>query len=312
MTRQERALRKTVVIMALALLLLVLLLIWSFSDGVFGSKEKRDGTRTVASIAGRNVTEKQWNEELRRRYGDEVLLQMVNRIAVEREADALGLTVSEAEVDRELQHSMSGYGSEEQYYGQMLNELGLTKEEIREETRYRLLLQAVATHGINVTDQEIDRYLLENGDRYRPRKSLELSIIMLASYEEADAVLDRLERGEDFAKLARELSIDEDSRKRDGRIGMVEEDDPFWPEEVLATAAGLSAGDIAGPLAMEDHYVIIRLESVTDPPVPDMETVRLEIRREIALEQAAPLDQVESELRAKYGASIEVDNRPED
>lgn len=241
-----------------------------------------------------------------------MLLGMLNHIVVGKEAKALGITVTDEEIEQELKRGMSGYGSEEQYYDQMQSELGLSRQELHDETAYRLTLQAVATAGITVSEIEIDEYLTQNAERFTPRKQMQLSMIKLATYNGANQVMDRLEQGEDFAGLAREVSIDEESRQHGGNIGTVEENDPFWPEELLKTAAGLETGDIAGPLQVEGGYAVIRLEKLIDPGKPDQDELRGLIRQELALEQAAPLQQVESDLRAKYATAIYIDNSLQD
>ncbi|KAA9003617.1 peptidylprolyl isomerase [Paenibacillus spiritus] len=311
MTRQERALRKAVAALSVVALLLGALLgrEWMRS----GQKEPDGGgNQVVARVAGTGITQAEWQNELRRRYGSEVLLSMVNRIAVEQEAQRLGVEVSEAEVDQELRQTAAGYGSEEQYYQQMKSELGLTREEVRSDTRYRLLLQAVATSGIVVSDQEIEDYLQENADRFRPKWQIELSLIKLDDYAAAEDVLNRLDRGEDFETLARELSTDPDSRQNGGRMGTIEEDDPFWPKELLKTALTLNPGDMAGPLALDDGFAVIRTDHITVPKTLGDEEIRRQIRQELALEQAPALADAEAELRKKYGADLTVDKDDQD
>lgn len=313
MTRQERALRNVVVILAVAALMFGGLLFWSLRAMAILKDEATDPeTADIATVGGQPVTDREWTEELKKKHGDEVLLGMLNHIVVNKEAAALGITVTEDEIKRELDRSMAGYGSEEQYYAQMLSELGLTRQEVYDETIYRLTLQAVATAGITISEAEINDYLALNAERFTPKKQLQLSMIEVASYEEAEKVMDRLEQGEDFADLAKEVSIHEESRDHGGSLGMVEEDDPFWPEDLLKTAASLDEGDIAGPLLSGDAYAIIRLEKTIDPKKPDAAEIREEARQELALEQAAPLQQVEKDLRAKYDAAIYIDNRLED
>lgn len=313
MTRQERTLRKAVVTLAGVTLLLLLLLIWALrADRMNWRSGISSESEEVASVGGYSVSEQEWLEELKDKHGDDVLLGILNRIVVGKEAESLGITITDEEVDRRLRNTISGYSSEEQYYDQMQSELGLTRQEVREETVYRLMLQKVATAGIHIEDSEIDEFLVQNKDRFLPKKIIDLSMIKVHSYSEAEEVMDRLEKGEVFAELAEELSIDEDSRVRGGSLGSVEEGDPFWPEELLRTAAALDAGDIAGPLQDGDDYAVIRVEGITSPEMPEEHEVREQIRRELALEQAAPLLQVESELRAKYEAAIYIDNRPQD
>ncbi|WP_083705754.1 peptidylprolyl isomerase [Paenibacillus sp. FSL H8-0259] len=313
MTRQERALRNTVILLAVATLMLGGLLFWSLRAMALLKGEAADGEASdIAAAGGQPVTDREWIDELKKKHGDEVLLGMLNHIVVGKEAKALGISVTDEEIEQELKRGMSGYGSEEQYYDQMQSELGLSRQELHEETAYRLTLQAVATTGITVSETEIDDYLAQNAERFTPRKQMQLSMIKQATYNGANQVMDRLEQGEDFAGLAREVSTDEESRQHGGNIGTVEENDPFWPEELLKTAAGLEAGDIAGPLQVEGGYAVIRLEKLIDPGKPDQDELRGLIRQELALEQAAPLQQVESDLRAKYATAIYIDNSLQD
>ncbi|GGG07849.1 foldase protein PrsA 4 [Paenibacillus albidus] len=313
MTRQERALRNAVILLAVVTIMLGGLLFWSLRvmaalKGDVSETESPD----VASAGGQPITDQQWVDELKKKHGDEVLIAMLNHIVVSKEAEAFDITVTDAEVEKELELTMAGYGSEEQYYAQMETELGLSRKQVREEIVYRLTLQAVATAGITISDSEIDDYLASNAERFLPKKEMQLSMITVSAYKEAERVMDRLEQGEEFAALAREVSIDEESAVNGGSIGMVEENDPFWPEELLETAAGLNTGDIAGPLVNGDNYAIIRLEKITMPKQPSEKELRAQVRQELALEQAAPLQQLESDLRAKYDTSINIDNSLQD
>ncbi|WP_162551299.1 peptidyl-prolyl cis-trans isomerase [Paenibacillus tepidiphilus] len=313
MTRQERALRNAVILLAAAALVLGGLLIWSMRTVATLEEDAGEGeSPDVATAGGQPVTEEEWTLELKKKHGDEVLLGILNHIVVDKEAAALGIRLTEEEIDRELQRNMAGYASEEQYYAQMQSELGLSRQEVREEAAYRLTLQSVATAGITISEAEIDAYLEENSERFTPVKQIQLSIIRTATYEEADLVMDRLEQGEDFADLARQVSIDEESREHGGSIGIVEENDPFWPEELLKAAAELTPGDIAGPLETGDDYTILRVENIIVPEPPEPADIREEVRRELALDQAAPLEQVESGLRQKYDATIDIDNSLQD
>ncbi|MDT3428738.1 foldase protein PrsA [Paenibacillus forsythiae] len=303
--------RKLVFVLAGFVLLLSVLLVWEWRKGK-GTNGNDDDGEIIAKVAGQSISLRQWREELQKRHGDEVLLAMLNRIAVETEAKRLGITVPEQEVERELQTAASGYGSEELYYSQMETELGMSREEVREETWYRLLLQAVATAGIVIGDEQIDKYLEQDPGLLRPVREIELSIIKVNTERDAQRVMDRLEDGENFADLAEALSIDEDSRLRGGRIGTVEEDNPFWPQEMLQTAADLDPGAVAGPFQVEGGYAVIRTDRVTVPKMPSEREIREQIRMELALDQAPPLQKVENDLRAKYGAAIDIDKGLQD
>jgi foldase protein PrsA len=313
MTRQERALRNTVIILAVATLMLGGLLFWSLRAMALLKGDTTDNeSPDVATAGGQPITDQQWMDELKKKHGEEVLISMLNHIVVNMEAKALGITVTDDEVKQELARTIVGYESEAQYYAQMQSQLGLSRQEVFAETAYRLSLQAIATEGITISDADIDAYLEQNAERFIPKKEMQLSMIKVSSYEEGQQVMDRLEQGENFADLAREVSNDDESRQHGGSLGKVEEDDPFWPEGMLKTAAGLDVGDIAGPIETGEDFAIIRLESIHSPEMPDQKEIRALVRQELALEQAPPLQQVESDLRNKYEVSINIDNSLQD
>lgn len=309
MTRQERALRNTVIILALATLMLGGLLLWSLrAMALLKENNGENELSDVATAGGQSITDQQWMDELKKKHGDEVLIGMLNRMVVHKEAEVSAITVTDDEVRQELTRAMAGYESEEQYYSQMQSQLGMTRQEVFAETSYHLILEAIATKGIEISEADIDHYLDQNPERFTPKKQLQLSIIEVSSYEEAEQVMDRLEQGETFANLAKELSVNEESREHGGSLGRVEEDDPFLPEELLETASTLDAGDIAGPIQTKDTFVVIQLESIYIPQLPNRKEIRSLVREELALEMAPPLQQVESDLRTKYDASIYIDN----
>lgn len=131
MTRQERALRNTVVILAVATLMLGGLLFWSLRAMANLKEEATENEASdIATAGGQPIKDKQWMDELKKKHGEEVLTGMINHIVVDMEAKALGITVSDEEVRQELSRTIAGYGSEEEYYAQMLSELGLSRQEV--------------------------------------------------------------------------------------------------------------------------------------------------------------------------------------
>ncbi|NMO97768.1 peptidyl-prolyl cis-trans isomerase [Paenibacillus lemnae] len=305
MTRQEKALWTTVMALSVALLFLGSWML--FSGALF--KEQRDprsnaDSPAVATVQDRAITEEEWNQELKKRYGSEVLMTMMNRQVVDLEAQKAGIEMTMDEVDLELKRMGQAYGSMEIFLQEMQQQLGLSEDVLRAETEYRLKLEKIATADIQIEEAEIDDYLAEHPDQFRPKKQLDLSIIKVADEALADDVMDRLERGEPFADLASELSIDEYTKENGGRLGLIEEDDPFQPEELMMAVSELSKGDIAGPIVLEDGYIIVYVRNILVPEKEDEQLVRETVRRQMALERSESLSELEQRLRDKYAARI--------
>ena len=80
--------------------------------------------------------------------------------------------------------------------------------------------------------------------------------ILVEKQSQALAVLERLKKGEKFAELAKELSIDTGSGKRGGDLGYFGRGKMVKPFE--AAAFKLSVGQISEPVKTEFGYHIIK------------------------------------------------------
>jgi len=304
MTRQEKGLLATVIVLTACVLGMGGWMLFSGNLSQEASPPWKDGSQPVASIQDRAITEDEWVDELKKRYGREMLMTMLNRHAVALEAKAKGIDVTAAEVEPEIEVMSRSYVSKERFLSEMEDQLGITESELETETTYRLLLEKIATSDVHIEEQQIDSYLEQYPDQFRPKKQLNLSMIEVASEDEAERVMDRLENGEDFADLAAQVSLDEYTREDGGQIGLVEEDDPFLPPELLEAALSLEPGDIAGPVSLTDTYAIVYVRDIIEPQAPSEESIRKAVRKQLALEQSVSLSELERQLREKYEARI--------
>lgn len=80
--------------------------------------------------------------------------------------------------------------------------------------------------------------------------------ILVEKQSQALAVLDRLKKGEKFAELAKELSLDTGSGKRGGDLGYFGRGRMVKPFENAAFK--LSIGEISEPIKTEFGYHIIK------------------------------------------------------
>jgi len=85
---------------------------------------------------------------------------------------------------------------------------------------------------------------------------IKCSHILVAKQSEALAVLDRIKNGEKFGKLAKDLSQDSGSAKRDGNLGYFTKGKMVKSFE--DTAFKLQIGQISEPVKSEFGYHIIK------------------------------------------------------
>ena len=85
---------------------------------------------------------------------------------------------------------------------------------------------------------------------------IKCSHILVAKQSESLAIVERLKNGEKFGKLAKELSIDSGSGKKDGNLGYFTKGMMVKPFEEVAFK--LQIGEISDPVKTEFGYNIIK------------------------------------------------------
>tara|TARA_B100001179_G_scaffold209912_1_gene176152 strand:+ start:343 stop:621 length:279 start_codon:yes stop_codon:yes gene_type:complete len=85
---------------------------------------------------------------------------------------------------------------------------------------------------------------------------IKCSHILVQKQSEAITILDRLRQGEKFGKIARELSIDSGSAKRDGNLGYFSRGKMV--KEFETAAFQLEVGKISEPVKTKYGYHVIK------------------------------------------------------
>ena len=85
---------------------------------------------------------------------------------------------------------------------------------------------------------------------------IKCSHILVKKQNEALAIMERLKNGEKFGKLAKELSIDSGSAKRDGSLGYFGRGVMVKPFEEAAFK--LQVGEVSEPIKSEFGYHLIK------------------------------------------------------
>ncbi|MBO7748642.1 peptidylprolyl isomerase [Paenibacillus sp. MWE-103] len=315
--KKDRVLQVIVLLQALCLIVMALLVVYRVllppksepqvpPGGAQGHKDAPaiEPDPVVARVGDEQITEKELNGRLNAQYGDAVLRTLMVQAAIRLEAKAYGLNVTDGEVDDELARMMTGYDGPEAYYDAMKEQLGLSPDEIREDARYRLLLEKIAVRTADVGDDEVEAYIADNPQEFAPHTQLRIAWILSKTEKDADGVIQRLEDGEDFELMAKTYSVDADTAQDGGDLGYIDADDPLADPAMLAAAKELSVGETTGPVKVRDGFAVLRLtEKQTDAQM-DPEKSRDQARKEIAMAKLNGQQAIEDGLLAKYHAAV--------
>lgn len=137
---------------------------------------------------------------------------------------------------------------------------------------------------IKIEEKEIEKYYQENKENYRIPEKIKVRHILIKVEEperkEAHGrikeVGERLKRGEDFEKLAKEFSQCP-SKEKGGDLGFFKKGDMV--EEFERVAFGLKEGQISRPVRSRFGYHIIKLEERKESYIPPLDEVKEKIKR---------------------------------
>jgi foldase protein PrsA len=258
----------------------------------------------IAKIGNVAISRQQLLDRLLSAYGTQTLRGLMLSEAVKEEAMSSGIIVTDDEVEQELHLMSQGYEDEQQFYKAMEQQLNMSREEVLEDARYRLLLEKLSIRDVYVTQSEIDLYLAQHRKEFEPHKQYRIAHIVVGKKEEANDILSQLAGGTDFGELARSHSMDEFTAEGAGDLGWVEDQDPFEAPEVLQAAASMQVGKVAGPIQTKQGYEIVQLNGRKEMGSKSTEAIRMEVWRQLALGKAVSTKDLEQTLLDKYNAKV--------
>jgi peptidyl-prolyl cis-trans isomerase C len=212
----------------------------------------------------------------------QTLMEQVQREELTRQnAQDLGITVTDQEIDDQIaQREGVSFGNKSEAflaaYRKAVRESGLTTDAYRDLIEARLL-------GSEVQQTFLDQ-VPDTTEQVHIRQ------IVVATEEEAQNVIDRLDNGEDFGDVAAELSLDTSSKDQGGELDWLPVDTLL--QSVRDALSNLDVGEHSEPIALSQNYLI--LEPI-DPP-EERETSDANKQTLASLAQSDWLDGLASEV----------------
>ena len=202
----------------------------------------------------------------------QVLDGLISRMLLEQDAKAQGITVTDDEVKGQLAQLRQRFPTEEAFK-QALAEQGVNEEQLIAEGRQAMAVQKLVDTKVlatvKVTDEAAKSFYDENQARMKQPERARLRHILVkvdqgASAEdkqkakaEADDVLARVKKGEDFAALAKEHSDDPGSKEKGGDLDWIARGQTVEPFEKAAFA--LKANETSSVVETQFGYHVIQL-----------------------------------------------------
>ncbi|MFF2855936.1 MULTISPECIES: peptidyl-prolyl cis-trans isomerase [unclassified Peribacillus] len=264
------------IIAALALLNLLTIIIFVIKPLIISKSVI--GEETAAKVGSKDISRDAWINELEKRYGEDVLEEMVDKEVVKQAAEKYKVEISDEELDRELKMMKTMYGTA----GQNLNK---SNEQLRQEIQSSLLLEKLLTKDVSVSETAMRNHYDNNKDIYRIPTAFHISHITSSTKKQADQIVRELEKGVPFDVLAMEKSLDEFTANQGGDMGYISQDNEKVSKEYITAAENLKVKKWSDPIQTEEGWAIIYLHERIKGKQYEYDEVKDKIQRQIALEQ---------------------------
>ncbi len=207
--------------------------------------------------------------------------------------------------------------------GEKAKSLGLDKdpavmakiEDVKNSILAQELLKKEIQAKVKITDEEVKEYYEKNKDKFKEPEQVKARHILIKvdsnaderkwkeAEEKAKQIKERIEKGEDFAKLAKEFSDDPGTKNRGGELGFFAKG--RMVPEFEAAAFALKPGEVSDPVKTAFGYHIIQTLEKKSAKQKEFNQVKEQIRQMLKREKERKLmDKMIAELKKEHKVTI--------
>ncbi|MDF2628297.1 MAG: hypothetical protein K0R39_2128 [Symbiobacteriaceae bacterium] len=256
----------------------------------------------VATVNGEPITQSALYNRMMMEGGAHYVDIMISELLVDQAARQAGITIHAAEIDREIERVRVRIGGEAQLQ-EALRAANMTMEQLRSAQAHRLKVTKLLAPRIDISDSVLRAYFERNRTQFDNRR-VHARHILVATEAEAKAVKAELDKGADFAAVAKAESTEPAAQYSGGDLGT------FGPgqmvpefEQVVFT---LPVGAISDPFQTAFGWHVAQVLERTGS-APDFALIKDDVRAaylEMAVQDQAP--SLLAELRAKANITTTV------
>ena len=263
---------------------------------------------------GGNIPAEQRPQLYRMVLDDMVIDRLISKRAAE-------VKVGDPDVDKEIETIKKNFPTEEDFTTQ-LGKSGQTLERLRENIRTNLRQRHWVDDQLKgkdeVTDSEAEEFYKKNSEQFKAPEKVRASHILVAVPLEASpevvaekekaakSLLERVKKGEDFAKLAQEKSEDPSAKQNSGDLDFFAKDQMV--PEFADAAFGLKENEVsAEPVRSQFGYHIIKLTGRKEPETVPLEKAKPQLMAYLkGQKKQQEIGKVVKEMRDKADVKINL------
>ena len=227
-----------------------------------GSSEKSltDAEAAVAAVDGETISKQDFYIALSDAAGRPVLDQMIGELLLDQAAARVGVSVSQEEIEREFEGVKQQVGPD---FEGLLEQYGMTVDDLRKNLQISLLVFKISTKDVVITEEQIAEYYAAHVADFETPERVRASHLLVETESDAQAALDMIGQGADFAEVAAAVSMDSMTAPNGGDLGFFAMGEMVKEFEDAAFALGV--GELSAIVKTDYGYHVIQVTDRAEP-----------------------------------------------
>lgn len=216
-------------------------------------------------------------------FEQEVLDGMITEKIMQLRAKELNISISDTELENKIKEIKKDYGED---FASLFSQANINYEVWKEEFKKEILLQKLVEIDVNsrikISDQDIENYFKKHRGRYKSDSRVRVSQIVVRDMATAQKALRRLQEGEDFAKVAADVSISPEAR-RGGDLGFITR--LMMPEPLDNTIFQMPVDEISNIVQSSYGFHIFKIMEIQKARDRNLADVREEVVYDLRMQK---------------------------
>ncbi|HEY3314159.1 MAG TPA: peptidylprolyl isomerase [Bacillota bacterium] len=220
-----------------------------------GARSVKPDLQSVASVNGDSITKTQLYNKMVKDYGAQTVDGLITDLLLDQQLKKAGATVTDAEISAEVKKLEDRFGGQSGL-DQALQSNGMTLAQLKDNILFQLKVQKIIGKDVPTDDAALQKYFQDNLAQFDKRE-LHARHILVATEAEAKTIKAQLDKGGDFAALAKQKSTDDTNKNQGGDLGTFGRNkmDPDFEKAAFA----LKVNEVSQPVQSQYGWHIVQV-----------------------------------------------------
>jgi foldase protein PrsA len=234
--------------------------------------------------------------------------ELLDRVWIKGEAEELGITVTDEEIEDELTTIKKQNFGSDKAYKKFLSESKFTQEDVDDRVELQVLTNKIQERinedAPKPSDSEIEAYYEANKSQFSTPASRDVRVVINKDKGQVEAAKKALEEDHSAAsweKVAAKYSSDPTSKSKGGlQEGITDE---FVKGPLKNAIFGVPVGELSGPVQYETNWILIEVVKINSEDIQPLDEAEPQISSTLGQEkQQAFFSEFISNYQAKWAS----------